>query len=180
MLFYGLSVLFYSCKRKESADMAYIRLANSYDTVGLKTLLSEDFVIERTYSTYKNDLVSFLRQYIPNAESANGKMHVIDRKLVATVPELIVRNSSDIFSFLQIVEPEWKLRFYMNETGKINKLVIDTTEAYHSYSMDVDEKEDRFEHWLNLKYPGESIALLVKSKEKLKARLREYRDVAKQ
>ena len=178
ILLLGLILLQDSCQTKEPVELTFIRYTNAYDTLGLKTVLAEDFVMERTYSPYKNDYASFLQQYLTNAESANGKMQVIDRKTVKGAAELKIRNSSDIFTYLGITEPVWHMRFSFNEKGKIQKLLIDTTDTYHVYKRDIVEKEDRFEQWLKGNYPGESLVSLAKSKGKWKKRLLEYKAVA--
>jgi len=176
LLVTGLNPLYsYGQVPGSPAVYKFFEFVNSYEVDSLQSLLTDDFQLSRTYTSYGHDKRSFLENYIPQSKKFNGKFSIVSVTQQHLVASVLVEDQSDYLNYLRIDFPKWEFQLSVNEQGKIVKATIDTTAGYSLYLKQVAEKSQRFEEWLKQKYPSESNTSLQDSGLFVR-RLKEYAD----
>lgn len=176
LLVTGLNQLYcYGQASGSAAVHKFFAFVNNYQVDSLQSLLTDDFQLRRTYTSYGHDKRSFLENYIPQSKNFNGKFSIVSVIPKQQVASVLVEDQSDYLNYLRIDFPKWEFQLSMNERGQIVKATIDTTTGYELYLKQVVEKSQRFEEWLKQTYPGESNTSPQDSGLLLR-RLKEYAD----
>ncbi len=167
---------FVSCGQNSRTNPAdkFLSFLNRYQVDSLQTLLSDNFQLKRTYTTYTNDKKSFIEKYVPNSKNLNAAYKVLTTIQNGQTTDFLVEDQSDFLKYLGIDNPRWKVQVTTNEQEKIVLVTIDTTESHQAYLTQTKEKGEQFEKWLKQKHPGETQEQLYNIAGLLTQRLKEY------
>lgn len=179
-MLYRLSILLfllsisrvYGQSPKATADK-YLEFLNEYQSDSLRNLLTDDFLIKRTFANYTNDKSSFLNSYITYSKNFNGKYRVLEVVADEETVHYLVEDQSDYLKYLRIEYPTWKIAVTTKE-NKVQTVVIDTTETTSKYLADVKKKDIGFKDWMKNRHPEENQASLYNVEGLLIKRLKEY------
>lgn len=152
----------------------FLVFLNNYQVDSLQTLVTEDFHIKRTYTTYINDKKSFLNEYIPASKNFNEKYKILKTTESEGTREFWVADQSDYFKYLGIDYPERKIILSITKQDKIACMTIDTIKGYQTYLSQLKQKDRDFESWLKTNYPAETKKTLYITTGLLISRLKEY------
>lgn len=171
-LFVLLSIGVHSQTTNSPANK-FFEFSNSYLKDSLSNLLSDDFQLVRTYTTYANDKSSFLDTYLLHSKSFNGKFKIL-KVVSATEPqEFLVEDQSDYLKYLKVGYPTWKITVSTKD-NKVNRVTIDITESYPKYEEDLRIADEKFVAWIKANYPSETQEVLYTQQGLLPKRLKEY------
>jgi hypothetical protein len=156
-----------------SASDKFFDFLNNYQIDSLRNLLTDDFQLKRTYTSYSNDKTSFLDNYLPNSKTYNGKYKIL--KVITDIEpqQFLVEDLSDYLKYLKVDCPTWKITL-TTEDNKIRQVTIDTTETYKKYSADIKIADEIFMTWLKANYPEDTQEMLYNQEGLLGKRLKEY------
>lgn len=152
----------------------FLDFLNNYQIDSLQRLISDDFHIKRTFGPYMNNKKSFVEKYVPVSKNLNGKYIIIKSTNSGKATIFLVEDQSDYFKYLDIDYPKWKVRITTNAQEKVESMVIDTTESYQTYLIQMKDKSEPFESWMKQKYPTETREILYNTEGLLAQRLKEY------
>ena len=174
-LLFGLT-FFESCGQSLKPNPAdkFLDFLNLYQVDSLQTLLSDNFQLKRTYTTYTNDKKSFIEKYVPNSKNFNAVYKILKTSSSGQTTDFLVEDQSDFLKYLNIDNPKWKVQVVANGQEKIELVTIDTTKNYRTYLTQTKEKGEQFENWLKQKYPDETQEQLYNTAGLLTKRLKEY------
>ncbi len=147
--------LFVNAQSTDELINKFFRYTNAYQKDSLEILLTDDFELTRTYTSYKNDKTSFLNNYIDYSQLLKGKFTVIDISQSSEKSIYMAVDSSLYYTLLEIPNPIWKFSF-TTKANQISKIQIDTTDTYTNYSLVLKDKNMHYENWLEQKYPNEN------------------------
>lgn len=175
ILLLGLT-FFVSCGQNLKPKPAdkFLEFLNNYQVDSLQILVTDDFQLNRTYTTYKNDKKSFFDEYIPISKNFNGKYKILKTNHNELTTEFLVEDQSDYFKYLNIDYPKWKIILTTTNKDKIVGMTIDTTKSYQTYLSQIKQKSENFESWLKTNYPDETNDILYSTTGLLTRRLKEY------
>jgi len=181
LIIWVVTTLFYlscnhkvSIKNKNVVSDEFIELLNRYQSDSLQKILASNFQLTRTYTNYKNNLNSFLEEYLITSKAYNAKYNVIESISLNEPKSFLVKDESDYLKYLSIESPKWKLTIKRNSEYKIEEVVIDTTSSYKKYKSDLLLKEEYFNQWLKLNHPKENLEELHKNHNLLFERLKSF------
>jgi hypothetical protein len=151
----------------------YFTFLNNFETDSLAKLLTNDFQLKRTFTSFKNDKSYFLQTYLPYSKTIHGKFTIIEG-WVDTIPNsFLVKDYSDYLKYLGVTYPTWKL--IITEKGnQIREVIIDTTDVYRKYLQELKAKEKIFTNWVLKKYPAETEDKLYASNKRRLMFLKEF------
>jgi hypothetical protein len=152
----------------------FLDFLNTYQIDSLLKLVADNFKLTRTYATYSNDKKSLLDKYVPNSKNFNAKYLVIKSTNNEQTTNFLVEDRSDYLKYLNINYPKWKIKITTNRQGRVESMIIDTTESYQSYLIQMKKKSEQFESWMKQKYPTETREILYNTEGLLTRRLKEY------
>lgn len=169
-------MFFVSCGQNSNPNVAqkFLAFLNNYQIDSLDILVADNFQLKRTYTTYTNDKLSFIEEYIPAVENHKGMYRILKTTANGPITDFLVEDQSDYLKYLIIPYPTWKIQIMANSKEKIESMIIDTTENYPAYLIEAKEKGHQFEEWMKGKYPAETNEILYKTKGLLIQRLKEY------
>ena len=170
----GISLSLTSCVQSQSnTSDKFFEFLNSYQEDSLRNILTDDFQLNRTYTTYSNDKSSFLDEYLPNSKAYNGKYKIL--KVISEIEpkQFLVEDQSDYLKYLNVDYPTWKITIYTKH-NKINLVTIDTTETYEKYLANIKIADELFMSWLKSNYPEITQEMLSNQEGLLAKRLKEY------
>lgn len=151
----------------------FITFLNHYEIDSLQILLTDDFLLDRTYTYFTNSKSSLLDQYLPHSKNLNGKFKIL-KTLSDTEPvQFLVEDRSDYLKYLNIDCPSWKIAISIRGE-KVYRATIDTTQSYQKYLADLKVKDAAFTRWLLDKHPDEPQEILYNTKGLLIRRLKEF------
>jgi|LakMenEpi03Aug12_release.lakeMendotaPanAssembly.Ray.scaffolds.fasta_scaffold372531_2 hypothetical protein len=158
---------------RPNASDKFFEFLNSYQEDSLRNILTDDFQLNRTYTTYSNDKSSFLDEYVPNSKAYNGKYKIL--KVISEIEpkQFLVEDQSDYFKYLNVDYPTWKITIYTKD-NKINLVSIDTTDTYKKYLANIKIADELFMTWLKSNYPDITQEMLYNQEGLLANRLKEY------
>jgi len=161
-----------SLSQEKSTEYKFLDLVNKYQTSDLQSLLSDDFVMERTCLGYTNNKNSFIVEYIPSRKTLNAKFKVL--KVLADKPSkvFLVEEPSDYLKYLRVPYPTWKMTIFVSN-NQVKNVVIDSTDSWPKHQTELLKKGEDFEKWVEKKY-HENEAELNKTYSHLMMRLKEY------
>lgn len=167
-----------SGQNTQSSAGKFFDFLNSYQKDSLQNILTDDFQLKRTYTTYSNDKNSFLEKYVPNSKAFNGKYKIL--KIITDIEpqQFLVEDQSDYLKYLDVDYPTWKITI-ATEQKKINQVTIDTTDVYQNYLADIKIADEKFTTWLKVKYPEDTQEELYNQEGLLTKRLKEYAEKKK-
>jgi hypothetical protein len=144
-----------------------------YQTHNLESLLSDDFIFERTCFGYTNNKNSFIVEYIPSSKTLNARFKLL--KVVVDKPSkvFLVEEQSDYLKYLGVTYPTWKMTIVLSNK-LVKKVIIDSTDSWPKYQAELLKKGEDFERWVKKKYPNETEAQLNKTYSHLMIRVKEY------
>lgn len=171
--FFLLLVLISCTKIRQSAAEKYFVFFNNNQKDSLQQLLTDDFQLQRTFTSYSNDRNSFFDTYLPNVKAVHGKYNILQVISEVEPKQFLVEDESNYFTYLNIKNPSWKITI-ATIGNKVNRVTIDTTEKYHQHAMEMRVKHDAFTAWLKSNYPEETEQNLMKSEGLLTERLKDY------
>lgn len=151
----------------------FFQFTNEYKKESLENLLTDDFELTRTYSTYKNDKSSFLTNYLNYSQLLKGKFTVINRIHSNEKSIYLAVDSSLFYTLLDIPSPIWKFSFTIL-SNKITKIQIDTSDSYTNYLSVLQEKNNQFESWLQQKDLNNGMLTINSSSKLYLEKLEEY------
>lgn len=172
LTFLFLSLTLY-CQVITSPADKFFDFLNNYQIDSLRNLITEDFQIKRTYTTYSNDRLSFLEQYIPDSKALNGGYTVLKVTDDIEQKQFFVLDQSDYLKCLKVDYPIWKM-IITTEHDKVKQVTIDTTDMYQEYVTQVKVADEKFADWLKVKYPRDNKERLYTHCGLLIKRLEEY------
>ena len=170
----GISLSLTSCVQSQpNTSEKFFEFLNSYQEDSLRNILTDDFQLNRTYTTYSNDKSSFFDEYLPNSKSYNGKYKIL--KVISEIEpkQFLVEDQSDYLKYLNVDYPTWKITIYTKH-NKINLVTIDTTETYEKYLSNIKIADELFMSWLKSNYPDITQEMLSNQEGLLAKRLKEY------
>ncbi len=169
-------IFFVSCGQNSNLNVAqkFLAFLNNYQTDSLHNLVADNYQLKRTYTTYTNDKLSFIEEYIPTVENYKGKYRILKTTANGPITDFLVEDQSDYLKYLIIQYPKWKIQITANGKEKIESMIIDTTDNYQDYLIQAKEKGHQFDRWMKEKYPDETNDILFKTKGLLIQRLKEY------
>lgn len=161
-----------------SVSDKFFDFLNNYQIDSLRNLLTDDFQLKRTYTTYFNDKSSFLENYLPNSKNYNGKYEIL--KVITDIEpqQFLVEDQSDYLKYLKVDYPTWKITISI-EDNRISQVTIDTTETYKKYSANIKVADEIFMAWLKANYPEDTQEILYNQEGLLVKRLKEYAEKKK-
>lgn len=162
------------CAQKPgSATQKYFTFLNNYETDSLTKLLTNDFQLKRTFTSFKNDKADFLQTYLPYSKTIHGKFTIV-KGWVDTIPNsFLVIDYSDYLKYLSVPYPTWKL-IIIEQGNQIKEVINDTTDVYRKYLLELKAKEKVFEKWVLKKYPTETEDKLYASNKRRLIFLKEF------
>ncbi len=151
-----LLILFFPllCIGQDQPALRFIRLLNEYKTDSLSSMLSENFILKRTFSDHSNDKTSFLAEYVPHSKMCNAKFIVVKNLSFDNPVKFLAEDKSDYLVYLDIKPMQWKISIGV-QGDKIESFIIDTVGISKKYFEAVRFRTKQFENWLNKEYPGE-------------------------
>ena len=175
-----ITIFCFSCNHKfqnnstnESSDN-FIKFLNHYQKDSLQDILAKNFQLTRTYTNYKNDLNSFLGEYLEYSKAFNGKYRILET-ISFTEPKIyLVEDESAYLEYLRVALPKWKITIKRNVQNKVEQVIIDTTSSFERYKTEISSKEEYFKNWLKINHPTENLEELQKNKGLLFERLKLY------
>lgn len=170
-LFFALA----SCRQKpKTTGDRFLEFLNSYRVDSLNSLLAGNFQLKRTYTNSSHNKTSFLEAYVPGSKAFNGKFHVLKSSERTEPLRYLVEDRSDYLTYLRIPPAVWQISIYTDKQGKVETVIIDTTDSYQSYLAQVKEKGEAFEQWLKATHPDDTREMLYGTEGLLAKRLKEY------
>jgi hypothetical protein len=163
--------------QKNISDI-FFEFLNSYQKDSLQNILTDDFQLNRTYTTYSNDKSSFLDKYLRNSKAFNGKYKILKVISENEPKQFLVEDQSDYLKYLNVDYPTWKITIF-TKNNKINMVTIDTTETYEKYSANIKIADEIFMNWLKSNYPNVSQEMLYNEEGLLAKRLKEHAEMRK-
>jgi hypothetical protein len=142
------------CAQKPgTATQKYFTFLNNFETDSLAKLLTDDFQLKRTFTSFKNDKADFLQTYLPYSKTIHGKFTIMEGWVDTIANSFLVEDYSDYLKYLGVPYPTWKL--IITEKGnQIKEVIIDTTHVYRKYLRELKTKEKIFANWVQKKYPN--------------------------
>jgi hypothetical protein len=173
VLFFLLLLPLLSAAQEQTA-MRFMNYMNEYQADSLRSMLSENFVLTRTFTSYTNDKTSFIDKYISNAKNCNAKFISIKTLKADNPVQFLAEDKSDYLKYLDIRPLLWKISITVNN-DKIESMTVDTVKgATNEYFTQIRVKMKMFEDWLNKEYPGEINGRLYEEPGLLTRRLSEF------
>ena len=170
LLFVAVMTASLSCSTVSSdPEEQFIYYMNRLDKVKLDELLTEDFVLSRSFADYRNDRASFLGEYLQSAKDVNGVFNIMER----SGNTFVIEDQSDYFKYLDVDYPNWKLTVNTRK-GKVYSAVIDTIENHYLFVREVKAKEIAFDTWRKKAYPNDVSATGFKGTALTMKRMKEY------
>ncbi len=162
------------CAQKpSSATQKYFTFLNNYETDSLAKLLTKDFQLKRTFTSFKNDKSYFLQTYLPYSKTIHGKFTIVKGWVDTTPNSFLVEDYSDYLKCLDVPYPTWKL-IIIEKGNQIKEVIIDTTDIYRKYLLELKAKERIFTNWVLKKYPTETEDKLYASNKRRLKFLKEF------
>lgn len=172
LLFLFISLTTYA-QYKPSAANKFFNFLNAYQKDSLQNILTADFHLNRTYTSYSNDKTSFLNKYLLNSKAFNGKFKILYCINEMEPQQFLVEDQSDYLTYLHVAYPTWKFTI-CTEHELIKLATIDTTEMYQKYLTEIKIANEKFEAWLKIKYPKDTLDELYNQEGLLTKRLEQY------
>jgi hypothetical protein len=160
-------------QHKSSTADKFFEFLNAYQKDSLQNILTDDFQLKRTYTTYANDKSSFLEKYLTNSKAFNGKYKIVKVMDYNEPQRYLVEDQSDYLKYLNVDYPTWEFSI-TTEDNKIKLVTIDTTETYQKYVEEIKIADEKFMTWLNVHYPEDTKEMLYNQAGLLTKRLKEY------
>ena len=139
----------------------FIHFANTYNTDSLSTILADDFILKRNFTTFTNDRQSYLTNYTRNAARLHGRFDIISKTGNGNPEVFLVENSSDVFTYLLDEKAKWQLSVHTNKDRLVDVVQIDTVAGYNQFKQRLVFVQSKFDKWLSLAHPDESPNTLV-------------------
>ena len=158
----------------QPAAERFIKLLNNYHVDSLRPLLADNFQLKRTYANFTHNKTTFINQYVPKSENFNGKFKILKASHNNNTSHFLVEDQSDYFKYLHITNPKWKINLTTDKAGRIETMIVDTTESYRTYLLQVKQKGEAFDKWIQQNHPEESKEKLDTTAGLLIIRLKEY------
>lgn len=163
-----------ACAQKSpSSGEKFFIFLNAYQKDSLQNLLTDDFVLKRTFTHYQNDKQSFLENYLTFSKALNGKYLLLNVINESEPQQFLVEDRSDYLKYLKVDYPTWKITI-STEHNKIKLVIIDTTAVYQKYLSEIKIADKKFKAWLIANYPEETQENLYNQEGLLNKRLKEY------
>lgn len=142
-------------QKNGTTSQKYFTFLNNYETDSLAKLLTNDFQLKRTFTSFKNDKSYFLQTYLPYSKTIHGKFTIIKSWVDTIHNSFLVEDYSDYLKYLGVIYPTWKL-IIIEKGNQIEEVIIDTTDVYQKYLRELKAKEKIFSNWVFKKYPAET------------------------
>lgn len=139
----------------------FINFANTYNTDSLETILADDFILKRNFTTFTNDRESYLINYTRNAARLHGRFDIISKTGNGNPEVFLVENSSDVFTYLLDEKAKWQLSVHTNKDKQVDVVQIDTAAGYNQFKQRLIFVQSKFDKWLSKAHPDESPNMLV-------------------
>lgn len=165
--------LYGNTQNNQEPETRFLRLLNQFQADSLETVITDDFIIERTFTNYKTDRSSFLHFYLPFNKEINGQFFVSNISKVPGGTEYLVSDHSYYLQYLGIDTPWWRLRIAVRN-NRVCKLTIDSTSTTKKYMEMSSVKTAAFTDWLHDTYPVEEQGQLYKTEGLYLKRLKEF------
>ncbi len=149
--------------QKKDASDKFIEFLNLHQKDSLQNILASDFQLTRTYTDFKNDLNSFLGEYLERSKIFNGKYNIVRTLSVKEPRSFLVEDESDYLRYLKVEFPQWKITIIRNAENKVEQVIFDTTFTYRKYNIEMKSKEKNFSSWLAKHHPEETLDDLQKN-----------------
>jgi hypothetical protein len=111
----------------------FIYFANTYNTDSLSTILADDFILKRNFTTFTNDRQSYLTNYTRNAARLHGRFDIISKTGNGNSEVFLVENSSDVFTYLLDEKAKWQLSVHINKSRLVDIVQIDTVAGFPGF-----------------------------------------------
>lgn len=157
----------------------FISFLNDYDSTRLDSLLTPDFELKRNFVNYHHDREKFMDQYIMYNRNFKGKFKILETISSKNPVQFLVEDQSIYFDKLQIQYPTWKITLYV-KNQQIQKMMLDSTNYYHSYVEESKLKANPFHDWIKEKYPEETDEIRSQTPGLMEERLEEYLKLEKE
>jgi hypothetical protein len=164
---------FFASSNAQSPIPKFFKHLNNYQADSLETLLSEDFLLSRTFANYTNNKSTFLNTYLSHSKNCNATFLLLKIDSSGDKNQYLVKDQSAIFTYLNLPNPVLKLSFTLSN-NLIKAVQIDTTAGYAKFQQRQNIEIEHFENWLANKYPSESLQMLYVTEGLLVKRLKEF------
>ena len=170
------SLYLFSCKQShESVSDKYFRFLNNRQADSLQLLLTSDFKVTLTYTTYFYNRDDFFNTYLKIKRENNERTKIIKTIRDKEPKQFLVEDSSDYLKYLDVKSTTWIVTV-KSKDDKISEVIMDTTERSRNFFNDVKEKANQFNAWLRNKYSYQYPGNLYDTAGLLLRRLREYKE----